>query len=100
MESFTLLQNHLETSGICSQQSPQKNSFNTKNSSVLVVLSISAMLFASQLFSTNSFELNAFIVHETVSTCFCIGIFITIICETPKLFRLIENVDTIVKDSK
>lgn len=100
MESFALLRKHLAMYGICLQQSPQKHPFNAKNTSVLIVISLGIMSYANQLHKINNFAENADVVYDIVSCFFCHAIFTTIVSKTPKLFRLIDDFEDVVKNSE
>lgn len=96
MESLKLFRKHLVMCGI----HPQNYPFNAKNLSVLIVIGVVVMSYVKQLNETETFEQYAYIVYSMVSAFFFSGFFLSIIFKTSELFRLIDDIDEIVNDSK
>lgn len=100
MESLVLLRKHLAMSGIGLHGSSQQYPFNTRNSSVLIVIGFGVTLYAKQLYQSATFEEHAYVVYQIVTSCFCFTSFLSIINETPKLFKIMDDFDCIVNNSK
>ena len=100
MESLTLLRKHLVMSGICLPQYPQKHSFNAKNLLIFILIGINITLQTKQLYITNTFEEQADIIYVIISSCFCAAVFLSMISQTSALFKLIDNLEEVIKKSK
>lgn len=97
MESFSFLQKHLAISGITSLPSV---SFNIKSGLISILESFFIILHANQFSKTNTFEDNNDVLLGTITACTFTVIFFNIIYKTPELFKLIDDLDNIVNDSK
>ena len=100
MESLTLLRKHLEMSGISPPKPPQKHSFNAKNLFVLIVIVFSIILYTKQLYTTDILEEQAEIIYDIDSSYFWIAVFLSMISKTSALFKLIDDLDEIINESK
>lgn len=98
MESFTLFRTHLAMSGIRFQQTSQSRRFNARNLSILIVPSFGIISYVKQFHETTTFEDRADVMFNLISTCFFTAIFLSIVCKTPELFRLIDDLDNIVNE--
>lgn len=96
MESLKLFRKHLVMCGI----RPQKCRYNAKNSSVLIVIGIVVLSYVKQLNETQTFEQYAYIVYSTVSAFFFSGFYLSVIYKTTELFKLTDDIDKIVYNSK
>lgn len=97
MESFSFLQKHLAISGITSLPSV---SFNIKSALISILESFFIILHANQFSKTNTFEDNNDVLLGTITACTFTVIFFNIIYKTPELFKLIDDLDYIVNNSK
>lgn len=103
MENFLLYQKHLAMSGIIAQklsQNSRRFNFNLKNSTVIAVASLGAILTIKLLDEVQTFEEYTDTIHIII---FMIGIIIFytyIVWKTPELFAFVNRLEDSIKKSK
>lgn len=97
MESFELVQSHLEMSGIAiSQKSPKDHPFNVKNSTIFILVCLYSILNASSLHEASSFVECTDILLTSVSMGTLAVVYEIIVFKTSKLFDFINDSADIV----
>lgn len=74
--------------------------FNMKNSLFLILLSLNIISYVKQFINTNTFQDRAEIMFDLVSLIFFIANYVSIIYKAPELFKIIDDFNNIVNDSK
>lgn len=96
MNSFKLLRAHLAMSGIRFEQASQSRRFNARNLPVLIVPTFGIMSYVKRFHDSTTFEDCADVAFNLTSCCFFTVTFLSIVCQTPELFRLIDDLENIV----
>lgn len=82
------------------QASPQRYPFNARISSILIVIGFGMISYVKQLYEAATFGEHAYMAYHLVTSCFCFIVFLSIVYKSPKLFHLIDDLDSMVKESK
>lgn len=101
MESFELLRTHLGMGGIMiSQKSSKTHPFNVKNSTIFLLLCVTAILIAIASNQADSYDEYIDILFQSVSIGACAIPYVIIVWKTPILFEFINCLADTVNTSE